>query len=350
MGLTNNATATVEFKWWFIAIDVLMILSSILSILLALIFLLIVLFNKTCHTVPIMLTTNSCFTQILYGSVILSLATFSLENDRQQKVYQDSFCTLRGYLGYVGTGLLLYSLVLEAIYRYIVIVYPTYLSWQSTWTQLFLICFIWMFSFISTLPSLLMNVIQYSFDDQICLVFLRLSFPVIYNMLITYLIPISIIISIYLKLVLYVHFIDSRPTSIARMYRVRRNLFVVRRIITKILILLVLGVPYTIFIIISFFTTPPKYHLRIATCLLVLSQTLIMVAIIFFCRPVSNILMKFLHMTSNYRKCWETVNHNERVCFSRDKNDTSRLETCVVNTNVCTSNERDSFVLKISDA
>ncbi|CAF1446871.1 unnamed protein product [Adineta ricciae] len=350
MGLMNNATATIEFKWWFIAIDVLMILLSILSILFALIFLLIVLFNKTCQTVPIMLTTNSCFTQILYGSVTLSLATFSLENDRQQKVYQDSFCALRGYLGYVGTGLLLYSFVLQAIYRYIVIVYPTYLSWQSIRIQLFLICFTWMFCFISTLPSLLMNAIQYSFDDQICLVFPRLSFSAIYNMLISYLIPISIIISIYLKLVRYVHFIDSRPSSIARMYRVRRNLFVVRRIITKILILIVLGMPYTIFIFISFFTTPPKYHLRIAIFLLVLSQTLITVAIIYFCRPVSNILMKFLHMTANYSKCWETVNHNEHVCFSRDKNDRARSETCVINTHVCTSNDRDSFALNISDA
>ena len=350
MGLTNNATATVEFKWWFIAIDVLMILSSILSILFALIFLLIVLFNKTCQTVPILLTTNSCFTQILYGSVTLSLATFSLENDRQQKVYQDLFCALRGYLGYVGTSLLLYSLVLEAIYRYIVIVYPTYLSWQSASTQLFLICFTWTFCFISTLPSLLMNVIQYSFDDQICLVFLRLSFPVIYNMLISYLIPISIIISIYLKLIRYVHLIDSRTTSFARMYRVRRNLFVVRRIITKILILLVLGMPYTIFIFMSFFTTPPKYHLRIAIFLLVLSQTLIMIAIIYFCRPVSNVLMKVLRMNANYPECWKPVNHNEHMCFSRDKNNTSRLETCVANTHVCTSYEKDRFILKISDA
>lgn len=349
MGLTNNATTTVEFEWWFIVIDISMIVSSILSILFALTFLLIVLFNKTCQTIPIMLTSNSCFVQILYGSVTLSLATFSLENDRQQRVYQDSFCALRGYLSYVGTGLLLYSFVLQAIYRYIVIVYPTYISWQSVWTQLVLICFIWMFCFISTLPSLLTNAIQYSFHDQICLVYLRLSFPVIYNMLISYLIPISIIVSIYLKLARYVHLIDNRTTSIARMYRVRRNVIVVRRIVTKILILLVLGMPYTIFIFMSFFTNPPKYHLRIAIFLLALCQALIMAAIIFFCRPVSNVLMKFLHVTANCPKYRETVDQNEQVYFFHERNGTSRLGICVVNMNACSSDERDCSMLRISN-
>jgi hypothetical protein len=43
-------------------------------------------------------------------------------------------------LGYVGTALLLYSFPLQAIYRYIIVVYPTRTSWQSSRVQGMLIC------------------------------------------------------------------------------------------------------------------------------------------------------------------------------------------------------------------
>ncbi|CAF1480307.1 unnamed protein product, partial [Adineta steineri] len=261
MDSVDNTTAMVKanFESWFIIMNITIIFFLILAILIAIIFLLIVAFNKTCHTVPIMLTTNSCLAEIVYGSITLSLAVFTLQNDTKQLAYQDALCTFRGYLGYVATALFLYSFTLQAIYRYITVVHTAHISWQSARVQSVLIVISWILAIILFLPWLFTGAITYSVDDQVCLVLLQLSVPVIYNMFFVYLIPVSIIVLIYIKLVKYVREMSIRATSTQTMFQARRDLVVVRRIIIIIMILLTLGFPYVIFILISFVTKPPKY-------------------------------------------------------------------------------------------
>ncbi|CAF3693838.1 unnamed protein product [Adineta steineri] len=217
MDSVDNTTAIVKanFESWFIIMNITIIFFLILAILIAIIFLLIVAFNKTCHTVPIMLTTNSCLVEIIYGSITLSLAVFTFQNDTKQLAYQDALCTFRGYLAFVGTAIYLYSFTLQAIYRYISVVHTAHISWQSARVQ------------------------------------------------------------------------------------TRRDLVVVRRIIIIIMILLTLGFPYVIFILISFVTKPPKYHLRIALFLLDLSQTLIMMTIFKFSQPVMDVVLKYKRLVSS---------------------------------------------------
>ncbi|CAF3882186.1 unnamed protein product [Adineta steineri] len=295
----TTTTAKANFESWFIIMNTSNFFFLILAILIAIIFLLIVAFNKTCHTVPIMLTTNSCLAEIVYGSITLSLAVFTLQNDTQQLAYQDALCTFRGYLGYVGTALFLYSFTLQAIYRYITVVHIAHVSWQSARVQIVLIVISWILAILLFLPWLFTGAITYSVDDQVCLVLLQLSVPVIYNMFFVYLIPVSIIVLIYIKLVKYVREMSIRATSTQTMFQARRDLVVVRRIIIIIMILLTLGFPYVIFILISFVTKPPKYHLRIALFLLDLSQTLIMMTIFKFSQPVMDVILKYKRLVSS---------------------------------------------------
>ncbi|CAF4783604.1 unnamed protein product, partial [Rotaria sp. Silwood2] len=78
-----------------------------------------------------MLVANSCLAEVIFGSDMLGMALFTFQNDIHQIQYQDSFCVFRGFLGYVVTILQNYSYLLQAIYRYITVVYPTRLFWQS---------------------------------------------------------------------------------------------------------------------------------------------------------------------------------------------------------------------------
>jgi len=231
---------------------------------------------------------------------MLSIAIFTFENDRKQRIFQDELCAFRDYFGYVGTALLLYSFTLQAIYRYILVVYPTRISWQSIRIQGMLICFFWIFSITSLLPWLFTGVSTYNVDNQACILPFQLSLPIIYNVSVVYMIPISIIILTYIKLVRYVHQMNSHLTSTAHtIFQARRELVMVERIVTIISILVILGLPYTIFMFMSFIRKPPKYHYRISILFVDLAQAFIMVVLLKSSQPIMDIILKFKRVFSN---------------------------------------------------
>ncbi|CAF1126187.1 unnamed protein product [Adineta steineri] len=146
---------------WFIPIDILLLICLFLAILLAFLFLFIILIDKTCHTIPMMFLANSCFACLFFTIIMFWATIISLYNDLKQISYEDSFCIFRGYMTYVTGGELFYGYLLQAIYSYMTVVYPTRLFWQSAKFQLFLICLMWASVFICILPILLSHEIKY---------------------------------------------------------------------------------------------------------------------------------------------------------------------------------------------
>ncbi|CAF1444667.1 unnamed protein product, partial [Adineta steineri] len=120
----------------------------------SLVFLFIVLTDKTCHTVPMILVTNSCFVGISFTFILFWMIMFTLYNDLQQIYYQDLFCNFRE--------------------------------------------------------------------------------------------------------------MNKHVTLVNRLLRAKKELKMVFRIVILISICLILGIPYTIFVLMRFFTLPPEYHFRIA--------------------------------------------------------------------------------------
>lgn len=298
MSATNNTT-TVDFESWYIVTNISSIVFLIVAVLLAIIFLVIVALNKTCQTMPIILTSNSCLAEIVNGCNFLGAAIFTSENGRKHIAFQDALCVFRGYLGYVGTALLLYSFVLSAIYRYMTVVYPARTSWQSTRVQFLLICLFWIFPITSQLPWVFTGDITYDVDSQVCLLPFRLSLPIIYDIVFVYSIPVSIIVFVYLKLVRYVRQIGQRATSAQTIFQARRELVMMRRIIILISIMLILGIPYLGFVFMAFISHPPKYHFRICIVFVDLSQALIMIVIFKFTQPVMDVVLKLKRVYSN---------------------------------------------------
>ena len=140
-----------NIEFWFIPLDILMIICTILVIILFTIFLLAIALSKKCHTVPIMFVANSCLAGFVHSINFLGMAVFSFHNDLKRIQYQDSFCIVRGYLGYTVCAIQNYSFLIQAIYRYISVFYPDRRFCQSANFQVVLICLTWIFGFVHSM-------------------------------------------------------------------------------------------------------------------------------------------------------------------------------------------------------
>ncbi|CAF2963857.1 unnamed protein product [Rotaria sp. Silwood2] len=301
--MSNSLTINTES--WFIPLDIVTILSTALTVGLAILILLIILIDKTCHTVPMMLITNSCLAKLICASNSLGMTILTLHNDLQQIPYPDSMCIFRGYLSYASCAVMNYSFLSQAIYRYVIVVYPNYLIFQSTQFQLFFICVTWTFGFVYPIGFISNGNITYDVDNQICQISLGLSFPMIFVALCIYIIPISLIMFVYFKLVRYVKNISNLVTPANTLIRARRELNMFRRIVILVTILVVLGIPYTTFICMSFFISPPKYHLRIACSAIYISLACVIIALLQLTPPLKTSIMKL--KTGRLNKITPTV-------------------------------------------
>ncbi|CAF1362584.1 unnamed protein product [Adineta steineri] len=284
--MSNNNSLSTNIESWFIPIDILNIICLSSAIILVLIYLIIIIFDKTCHTVPMLLVANSCLAELLLSSNIFWVAIFTLQNDLKRQAYEDPFCIFRGYIGYVACCAQNYSYFLQAIYRYLKVIYPTRLFWQSKRVQIFLIIFVWIVSFTFAFPHIFTGAITYLVDNQMCQMPLHFSILAVYNTFFLYIIPMNCIIFIYFKLVRYVKEMSQHVTPANTLIRAQRELKMVYRIVMLVMILVALGFPYTIFIFMGFFTSPPKYHFRIAYIFVDVSLVFIMVIIFHSTEPL----------------------------------------------------------------
>ncbi|CAF1179998.1 unnamed protein product [Rotaria sordida] len=259
----------------------------------------IIIYDKTCHTVPMMLVANSCLSAILFGTIIFSIRLYTLKNDWKTIVYKDSFCSFRGYIGYAACSIQNFSYLLQSIYRYIIVIYPNRLFFQSIRFQLFLISCTWIFGFIYPIAFLFTDQIIYNINNQICQLPLQLSFSVIFIASWAYIIPVSLTMFIYFNLLRYVKEISKRVISVNRLSRVKRELKMVRRIVVLVMILFTLCFPYTMFIFLSFFTDPPKYHFRIAYIFIDVSFLFVIIALFQSTDPLKKSVMNKINKRPN---------------------------------------------------
>jgi len=277
---------TTDIESWYIPMDILRLMCIMITITIALMFLVIIALNKTCQTVPMMLVANTCVAQLVCVCTALGLVVFTLKNDMKRIEYQDSFCVFRAYINYGMTVIQNHSYNLQAIYRYMTVIHPSRFVWQSRRFQVCLIIITWLFGLLAFLTFLFTGDIKYNIENQICQAPLRLSFIIIYITFIVYIIPNLILNVVYLKLIRYVRQMSQRVTSVNILSRAERELKMVRNIVTISTILVILGFPYAIFILMSFFTSIPKYHFRVAFIFIDISTTAVMIALFKITDPV----------------------------------------------------------------
>ncbi|CAF1145295.1 unnamed protein product [Adineta steineri] len=294
----DNNSSTINIEPWFIPLDILMIICLIFVIIPVLIFLLIILIDRTCHTVPMMLVANSCLAQFILGSDRLVITLSALNNDLKQIQYPNSFCIVGGYLTYVSCAVLNYSFLLQALHRYIIVVYPSRLFWQRLQNQAYLIGLSWIYAFIFPIAFIFTGDITYNVDNQICQIPLRLSVQLNFVAFSVYILPIVLTLLIYWRLVRYVNEINRRSTSVNTISRAQRELKMFRRTVILLLILFVIDFPYALFMFMSFFNQAPKYHFRIAFIFIDFALACVMIALFQFTDPLKKLIMKKLSLRS----------------------------------------------------
>ena len=83
-----------------------------------------------------------------------------------------------------------------------------------------------------------------------------------------------------------------------RLFHARRELKLIQRTFILACTLICLGIPYLIFVLISFVTEPPKYHFRIAYIFIDFSILIVMILRYYFTQPVKDIIRRVLPPTN----------------------------------------------------
>ncbi|CAF1573590.1 unnamed protein product [Adineta steineri] len=292
-------SSIIDIESWYIPIDIIITTFTTIAIGLTILYLFVILFDKACHTIPMLLVANSCLTAFLFGCIMLSSFIIMLNNDLKQIYYPNSYCIFQAYISYATCAAFNYSFVLQALYRYIFVIYPRILFWQKRRTQMLFVFKTWILGFACPLMFLFNNGIVYNYDNQVCQLPLRFSFSVIYISFTVYGIPVTLIIFIYFKLLRYVQETSKNVASINVLSRARRELKMIRKIVILVSILIGVGFVYTIFLIMSFFDRLPKYHFRIAYVFGSSSFLLVIMTLFQFTDPLKISLGKLLNIRPN---------------------------------------------------
>ena len=261
--VAENSTKT-SIEPWFIPFDIFIIFCNVLSVTFAIFFLIVIISDRTCRTVPMMLVGNSCFSTLMFAIAMLIVTSLTLEKDLKRIEYYDSLCVFGGYFSHVTCAAQNYSFLLQAIHRYLLIVHPSRSFWHSYRIHILFICLSWIFVFVFPMQYLFTGQIVYNANNQVCEMHHKLSFSVIYMGLCLFGIPVSMIHFMYLILVRYVKKMNTVVTPNKTLVRARRNLKIIRRTVILISIVVTVCFPYQLFVVMSFFNREPKYNFRIA--------------------------------------------------------------------------------------
>jgi hypothetical protein len=112
-------------------------------------------------------------------------------------------------------------------------------------------------------------------------------------------VPVGAIVFIYFRMVRYVKQMSKRVTPANNLSRAERELKMVVRIIKIVSILLSIGLPFSIFMFMSFFNSTPKYYFRITYTFMNVFLILVMIALFQNTDPVKTYLKKKINWRAN---------------------------------------------------
>ncbi|CAF0945318.1 unnamed protein product [Adineta steineri] len=101
MTLYNNFIVT-NIKSWFLPVDILLLIFSVLIIISTILYLVIIILHKTHHTITMILIRNSCLITFIFGMIVFFMTLLSLENDLKQIEYQDTLCCFGAFIDYAA--------------------------------------------------------------------------------------------------------------------------------------------------------------------------------------------------------------------------------------------------------
>ncbi|CAF1092661.1 unnamed protein product [Adineta ricciae] len=239
---------------------------------------------------------NSCLATLICASDIYWISICTLRNDLQQIYNEYLLCVFGGYLTYVTCAVLNYSFLLQALYRYVIVIYPSNLFWQSQRCQILFVIVAWAYALIFPITFMFKGEIIYNMHNQICQIPLRLSFTMIFVTMSLYVSPLLLTILIYYRLVRYVYRMNKRIIPVNTLSRAQKELKMVRRTVTLLCTVFIIDFPYALFLFISFFTTPPRYHFRIAYVFINVGLACVIIILFQFTEQLRSSILKIFNL------------------------------------------------------
>jgi hypothetical protein len=237
-------------------------------------------------------------------------------------------CHVRGYLAHISFCALIYSYVIQALYRLVCTIYYYRISLQHFKMYTYAICIQWSLAVIQTLPIELRNNQIFIEDEYLCQIPIENSKAIGYLCVTNYLIPLTTIMIMYYMiaksvreketngkihrtttLITFIHIFQG--TYRYNIHRARRQLALTQRILILIAIVLVLGGPYSTFIIMEVFSIrrAPTYSHRVGFMFISIAAALSIITIICFTKPAFEMITRVL----NIKKRWQTTDELQRL-------------------------------------
>jgi hypothetical protein len=188
--------------------------------------------------------------------------------------FDNEWCYARAYLLHVGISLLYFSYFLHAIFRFFCVVLFKHKQLQTFRFIVLLILLQWLISFLLTTPVAVLRHFQYVPLYFYCEIILSDNQGLLLLSILTYLLPMTGIGSIYVYILYYMKKSSSHSTLQSRQGANQRDLSVIRRILILIGLLITLAFPTSILwgiYLVTGYVNPFGYHIGWSTFSLSLS-------------------------------------------------------------------------------
>ena len=188
-----------------------MVICTAISFIVSLIYLIVIILLQGRNlSVSSLLSSNTFLSALTYSSAHFTIALSVLRSDIavtdgiRRRLYT-SFCMPSAFLFYCGCALLYYSYVMEALQRFVFVVFNDYRSLLKRRIQLLFIFIQWLLCILGTfIPLSLTNQLKYDIYMNMCIIPIRSSGWTLYYAIFCYSIPLMLIAIFYYQLIQYI--------------------------------------------------------------------------------------------------------------------------------------------------
>ncbi|CAF1262649.1 unnamed protein product [Rotaria sp. Silwood1] len=180
--------------------------------------------------VVLILVVNNYLALLTFALIAIPMNIDMARGDYNLSIGMETFsCRVKGYLFYASIAIVFNNLTLQAVFRFLRIVYPTYIWLQNVLTYLVIIPTMWLMSFLFILPVHVWHDIQFIRMENTCFLVIYSARGFILCTIIMNCIPVIIMNILYLQLK---RFIRRTTTTISA--RSKRDLIVLMLIFTDV--------------------------------------------------------------------------------------------------------------------
>ena len=232
--------------------------------------------------IPLILTCHTYFVSFISSLVMLITYCKTLHAIINDWVsHESAYCDLHAYFVYVALGNVFYSLILQAAFRLLRVVFYQKPALRSL--KVFSIGMVlqWLVVFLLNLPLLLLDDFQYIPSEYRCQVSYGNTRASLLTLLVEYLIPSNIIFSIYFSIIRYIR--RTNHAMIHRQNTFRGDLLVFKQILVILIGVQMLSVPLVVLWILYLsinYLTEFSYQLQGLT--VAVSQALIPIVLLLY--------------------------------------------------------------------